>query len=104
MPVFQSSVEKKSYKIHPLNNEIVEAFEILNAKNFTSYSGVLLLLECPTSAFSIPCYQNNSLKTNNSSSVRKTLNGQFVALKMEQIFFWLKNNVFFEAPSYSIWV
>ena len=32
MPVVQSSVEKKSYNIHPLNNKIVEAFEILNAK------------------------------------------------------------------------
>ena len=73
-------------------------------KNFTSYSGVLLLLECPISAFSIPCYQNNRLKTYNRLSDKKNLNGQFVALKMEQNFFWPKNNVFFEAPSYSIWV
>ena len=32
MPVFQSSLAKKSYKIHPLDNQIVEAYEILNAK------------------------------------------------------------------------
>ena len=34
MPVFQSSVANKSYKIHPRDNQIVEAFEILNEKTF----------------------------------------------------------------------
>ena len=32
MPDFQSSFSKKSYKIHPLDNQIVEAYEIRNAK------------------------------------------------------------------------
>ena len=31
-PVFYSSVAKKCYKIHLLDNQSVEAFEILNAK------------------------------------------------------------------------
>ena len=31
-PLSKALSKKKSYNIHPLNNKIVEAFEILNAK------------------------------------------------------------------------
>ena len=95
MPVFQSSVEKNSYKIFPLNNQILEAFEILNAKNITWYFGIYLLLQCPISTLSILCYQNNRLKSHRRINWQKNLNEQFVPLKKEQNFFWPKKQRFF---------